>query len=521
MGIMALETHSEKSTPTQALPELPVLEWSSEYGNAAAAARAVPNKVYYCPGDEHPISRAVHLARLAAYYPHCAQCPLRNDSGQLETPTTRKLQQSGRLTSLSDLCRTDGFRGIHRNQLTRSLAARVGSGFGGLLWEQTGLMPRVRTNTKTADVCSVRVPVVPVVVVGYDERPWSPELFTGMVAGIRRMGCAVIELGLVTRPQIWFACHHLEAAGAVHVTGSGEGPSYTGIDLIARRAVPVSRREQTADDLSAHIPSGLDPRSLIKQTPTLDRLLSYCEQPSNRFVRRSDSQRSFRVATPYETGLWKWFEEGWRNQVVVGTSSRLIRESWGRLLSRTSVQTSWVDLPTRKRELTDQDADVRRVSQAVVDDQADFGVLVSDDAQQCLIVDETGRTLSPETTTLLLAALVNSYQGDRPIVISETCRAFVGEWLRRAGIEVRQTEKKSLSGVSSVVHEHEAAFGCIGDHRYWYHDEYASCDATWVFAQLLRIVTKSDEPLSRIARINDHGLPLIGRALTGGARRGL
>lgn len=41
---------------------------------------------YVCPGETHAISRAVHLSRLAAFYPKCRECPQRQETGQLPHP---------------------------------------------------------------------------------------------------------------------------------------------------------------------------------------------------------------------------------------------------------------------------------------------------------------------------------------------------------------------------------------------------------------------------------------------------
>ncbi len=50
--------------------------------------------------------------------------------------------------------------------------------------------------------------VRPTVVAGYDERPSSPSIYTSAVAGLRRMGCHVIDIGLSTKPCLWF-CHEI------------------------------------------------------------------------------------------------------------------------------------------------------------------------------------------------------------------------------------------------------------------------------------------------------------------------
>ena len=48
---------------------------------------------YRCPGQQHPISRAVHLGRLAAFYPACRQCSHRDDTGTLSPRQVEQLQE--------------------------------------------------------------------------------------------------------------------------------------------------------------------------------------------------------------------------------------------------------------------------------------------------------------------------------------------------------------------------------------------------------------------------------------------
>ena len=52
--------------------------------------------LYICPGETHPISRSVHLSRLAAFYPKCRECPLRKDTGNLATHTVEAIRATER-----------------------------------------------------------------------------------------------------------------------------------------------------------------------------------------------------------------------------------------------------------------------------------------------------------------------------------------------------------------------------------------------------------------------------------------
>ncbi len=147
-------------------------------------------KLYVCPGETHPISRAVHLGRLAAFYPACRECPYRADTGQLATHQLELVESVSKRVERETLFTNDGVRGVHRNELTRSKAAEIATALAGMLWEEA--IVSVDENSVERAGRALR----PSVVVGYDERPSSPDIVTGVTSALRRMGCQVIDIAL-------------------------------------------------------------------------------------------------------------------------------------------------------------------------------------------------------------------------------------------------------------------------------------------------------------------------------------
>lgn len=487
------------------LPRLPVIDALQAHRPETVSVTQA-ERLYFCPGEEHPISRSIHIARLAAFYPKCAQCALRNDTGQLRQQTARHHEQARKRSRAERLFGRDGIRGVHRNQLTRKKASEIAAAFAGVLWEQSPLKGLQSGTQRPAAVPGVRGPARPTVAVGYDERPSSPDLFVGVVAGLRRMGCQVVELGLVTRPQLWFACQHLETAGAVHVTGCGHDPAVTGIDLVARDAIPVSQLDRSIGESSVDLVDRQIPWTLTSGRPSLERIELRLEQPIPRFTRHCGIQRSFRIRIPYEASLLKHFQKVRGLRLVVGTSSRLMRECWSGLLERSGAELSWIELPTRARRLEAGDVDVDRVGREVVAQKASAGIVLADDGQQLRVLDEFGELVTQEALTLLAATRAVQDHSERPIILSSQTRTFVMEWLRRAGGDVRTVGEQSLGAVSDAMRTHSAGFANVGDHRYWHLDSYPNCDATILLGRLLGVLDQAAEPLSRIAREFEHGL---------------
>ena len=78
------------------------------------------------------------------------------------------------------------------------------------------------------------------VVVGRDMRPHSEQLFAGLSAGITDQGADVIDLGLCSTPQSYFANGTLGADGSVMITASHNPGEWNGFKLCRAQAVPIS-----------------------------------------------------------------------------------------------------------------------------------------------------------------------------------------------------------------------------------------------------------------------------------------
>ena len=78
------------------------------------------------------------------------------------------------------------------------------------------------------------------VVVGRDMRPHSADLFEGLARGLTAQGADVIDLGLSSTPQSYFANGTLKADGSIMITASHNPGEWNGFKLCLADAVPIS-----------------------------------------------------------------------------------------------------------------------------------------------------------------------------------------------------------------------------------------------------------------------------------------
>jgi phosphomannomutase len=437
---------------------------------------ATAEKLYICPGESHPITRSVHLARLAAFYPACRNCPLRTDTGQLCGKTVERLARIRTRSERKTLFTDEGVRGVHLNELTRSKADELAAALAALLWEAAPLAAR-----KDGSKRGIR-PSRPMVVVGHDERSSSPDVVTGVVAGLRRTGCQVIDISLTTRPCFAFSVEHVQAQAGVFVTGNGCEPSWTGMDFAGAGGCPISR--SPAEELSAEL--------------TLERLEERVAGTFYRPTRHAGSHRTFQAMVPYEGSLWKHFHALRPLKIACACPSRLVRQTLSRIFATLPCRLSSVEVPSRARNISDpDDADIARIGRAVREAKCDVGVLIDDDGSRVAFLDEAGDLVSARDVTRLVAAHLLIDHPGASLVLEGAAFSRLG-----AGFEHRGAASidggSSLAEMFRAMQSSGAIFGGGESGRYWFGESVPTCDAVLTTAKLLQALSRSDAAFSEV-----------------------
>ena len=466
--------------------------------------------LFLCPGETHPISHSVHLARLAAFYPKCRECRHRTSTGQLSAQTLERLECTQHRVERPSLFAAEGVRGVYLNELNRTKAGEIAGALASLLWEKRPLVGRDEgvalpvddaskpvEDSGTGDRPGNELPAEPgglpfhqeidaagyrprrsgpVVVVGQDERPSSMDIVTGIAKVLRRMGCHVIDVGLTTRPCFWFAVDHLRAAAGMHVTGSGCDPAWTGLDIVGAGAVPISQDDQLGE---------------------IERRMT---RGFSRPLRQAAGQRTFHAAALYEGGLWKHFHALRPLRVACGCPSRPVREVIERVFSKLACQLQPENIPRRARDLTDSaDPDCVRLSRAVTDGGAHLGILIDDDGQTCALFDERGTLIRARAITRVLADFVLQESRGASIVVEESAAAALRPAIEAAGGRSAACGAR-LSHMAQALRAREGQLGGGDSGRYWFREAFATCDAVLTIAKVLQALSRSDADFSEVVR---------------------
>lgn len=432
--------------------------------------------VYVCPGETHPITRSVHLARLAAFYPKCRDCEHRHDTGQIAPRTVERLQSTERRVARPSLFTTEGVRGVYLNELTRGRAAEIAAAFASLLWEAAPLTGRVAAEQKRRSASTLPPTGAPrtgpTVVIAFDERPSSPDIITGVATALRRMGCAVIDLGLATKPCFRFTVDHLQATAGIFVTGAGCDPAWTGLDFVGRNAAPYSMGTGL-EKIEAHFNGGVQ-----------------------RAVRHAGPQRTFQAMVPYEAGLWKHFHALRPLSVCCACPTQIVPRILERLFAKLPCKLHRLPLPQRTRDLSSpDDPDVLRLGDAVVAGRHHLGMLI-DDGQRCAFVDEQGDLVSARDLLAVLCEMLLTEERGGRIAVESAAVSAMQSLLESLGGEC--LDGGSTQGQLAASAQTEFLCGGGDSGRFWFRESFPTCDAIITLGKVLQALSRSDAPFSAV-----------------------
>jgi len=408
---------------------------------------------YQCPGESHPISQAVHLARLASFYPNCRGCAHVNDTGTLSPQLVKLLTQTRRREHDPSLFSAEGVMGVYLNTLntaqTRDLAAAFGLGLS-----HRGAEPEQMTDD---------------VVVASDGRPLTCELVAAACDGLRWTGRRVIDLGAATAPCVAWAIYHLRAAGGVLVGNTGDQPQSIGLKFWQRDGRPLSAG------------------------PELDRVRQLFEAGVDRPCRSSGALGRFQPGGGYLAGLEDHFHALRPLRFVLDTQCQPLLD-YLRVLSAKSA----CDV-VHDQGLGRQSTTRRGLAERVRRADAHFGVWIGSDGEACRLVDQLGQEVRhDEWLSLIARQWIESHPGAAFVLEHET-NASLAKRINAAGGHVAFSDP-ARAAMDNAMREHGAMAGGGPSGRLWFGGEAPAADILKALALLLTIMSQSDRSLCEMVR---------------------
>ncbi|WP_018296133.1 phosphomannomutase/phosphoglucomutase [Corynebacterium lubricantis] len=315
------------------------------------------------------------------------------------------------------------------------------------------------------------------IAVGYDMRPSSPELAAAFANGATSQGLNVIDLGLTSTDELYYAAGQLKCAGAMF-TASHNPAKYNGIKLCRTGATPVSQDSGLAeitDMLVDGVPEFDGEQGLVEKRDILADYAAYLRE-----LVPASSGKSLVVAVDAANGM-----AGLTVPAVL--SDMDIRELYFEL---DGTFPNHEANPLDPKNLVD-------LQKFVVDEGADIGLAFDGDADRCFVVDEKGAPVSPSAITALVAKRYLAKTPGATIIHNLITSQAVPEIIEENGGTPVRT-RVGHSYIKAEMAKTGAIFG--GEHSaHYYFTEFFNADSGLLAAlHVLEALAEYDGPLSEM-----------------------
>jgi len=356
----------------------------------------------------------------------------------------------------ADIFNANDIRGIYPDQLNEEAARRIGA-------------------------AAVRRFGVSQVVVGRDMRLSSPALHDALVEGITAQGADVVDLGMVSIDEVYFASGQYRYPLGVMITASHNPPQYNGLKFCLAGAVEVGAAEGL-DDVKGLVLGGtlLAPAARRGSVTERDVREDYVRK-----VRSSINPTKLRpltIAVDAGNGMAGTTVPAAFKGLPI-TIEPLYFEPDGHFPHHMAS-------PIEPRNMVDLQALVRRTG-------ADLGAAFDGDADRMFLTDERGAIVDGSMLAALVARALLRKNPGATIVYNTVVSRCVPELVERMGGHAVRA-RVGHAFMNEAMHAHDAIFGAEHSGHFYFRDFWDADSGLIALMNALEVIAEEGQPVSTL-----------------------
>ncbi len=316
-------------------------------------------------------------------------------------------------------------------------------------------------------------------VVGRDMRLSSPRMSAAFARGVLSRGADIIDIGLASTDELWFASGRLDLPGAMFTASHNPG-EYNGIKFCLAGAKPIAPAQlvEIADRAIHDTPV---PAAAAGSSSEQDLLPAYADHLHS--LVDLSAIRHLKIVADAGNGM-----AGHTLPAVLGG---LDLEVIGLYTDPDGNFPNHAPNPLEPENLVDAQAAVREHG-------ADLALVFDGDADRCFIIDERGEVVSPSAVTAMIASQELRREPGATIVCNKITSRSVPEVVAELGGEMVVT-KVGHSFVKAAMAEHDAIFGGEHSAHYYFRDFWGADTGMLAGMHILAMAGATERPLSDLA----------------------
>ncbi|UHQ20584.1 phosphomannomutase/phosphoglucomutase [Lysobacter sp. KIS68-7] len=310
------------------------------------------------------------------------------------------------------------------------------------------------------------------IVVGRDGRLSGPDMVSGLVAGLRKAGRNVIDIGMAATPVVYFAAYQLRTGCAIAVTGSHNPPDYNGFKIVVGGETLAGK---AIDDLYARIAEGrLQEAHMLGNLQHRDVAQDYIDRIT------SDVQLDRRLKVVIDAG-----------NGVAGAIAPQVLAAIGAEVTPLFCEVDGT-FPNHHPDPSEPH-NLESLIQMVKRLDADLGVAFDGDGDRLGVVTKEGKNIFPDRLLMLFAADVLERNPGAVIVYDVKCTGRLpGQILRHGGSPLMWKTGHSL--IKAKMRETDAELaGEMSGHFFFKERWYGFDDGIYAAARLLEILASRSQ----------------------------
>ena len=315
------------------------------------------------------------------------------------------------------------------------------------------------------------------VVVGRDMRPHSEPLFLGLAKGMMEQGADVIDLGLSSTPQSYFANGTLKADGSVMITASHNPGEWNGFKLCIANAVPISGATGIMD-----IQKIVEEKSW-KKCDKPGTMSSYDIKPEYAAFLRSNAKmdRKLKVVVDYANSMGLYEIAG-------------ITDLFDIVPVYDELDGTFPNHEANPLHLSTLDAIRAKVKEV----GADFGAAFDGDADRCGFIDNEGEIIPMDLFTALIAQDILS-NGPATILYDLRSSRAVKECIEENGGKAIQS-RVGHAFIKAQMRENDAVFAGELSGHYYFKQNFTAESQGLAMIMLSNLICKKNQKVAELVK---------------------
>ena len=351
----------------------------------------------------------------------------------------------------STIFREYDIRGVADTELLSSDVVDLGRGLGTLLQRNSGRS----------------------ITLGRDCRLSSPRLRDALLEGLVDSGCEITDIGVVPTPLLYFSAVHLEADGAVMITGSHNPSEFNGFKTVCGAGTlhgetiqEVRRIMEARDFLHGH-----------GSHDDMDVIPAYLDQVAPQF----DFKRRIKVVLDAGNG----------------TAGPVVHRLFERLNCDVTELFFPMDghFPNHHPDPT-VPANLKHLQDAVRAQKAELGIAFDGDSDRIGAIDENGEVIYGDMLLLIFGREILTRKPGATFIGEVKCSQLLYDELRRLGGNPVMYKTGHSLIKAKMKEEHAELAGEMSGHMFFADRYFGYDDAIYAACRLIEIVARSGQPLS-------------------------